>query len=137
MKTLQPHKVTITLFRGHITTTSGPKFTQIWPPPSPRVKKGGHFTWYSILPIIRTMSPYILFRYQIKGDTRLLIFRKFSILANVIWAYPFINFQENFQPPCFSPTQMRFFSILPNVIKAYQSTNYLLNLKKNSSLLFC
>ena len=33
---------------------------------------------------------------QIKGYTRLLIFRKFSILPAVIWASPFINFQENF-----------------------------------------
>jgi hypothetical protein len=36
-----------------------------------------------------------------EGYTRLLIFRKFSILPAVIWVYLFINLQENFQLPCF------------------------------------
>ena len=40
-------------------------------------------------------------RSQIEGYTRLLIFRNFSPLPAVIWASLFINFQENFQPPCF------------------------------------
>ena len=33
------------------------------------------------------------------------------ILCNC--AYQFINFQENFQPPCFSPTQMKNFPSYP------------------------
>ena len=32
----------------------------------------------------------------VEGYTRLLIFKKFSPLPAVIWASPFINFQENF-----------------------------------------
>ena len=40
-------------------------------------------------------------RSQIEGYTRLLIFRKFSILPAVIWASPFIDIQENFQLFCF------------------------------------
>ena len=38
-------------------------------------------------------------RSQREEYTRLLIFRKFSMLFPFIWAYPFINFQENFQLP--------------------------------------
>ena len=38
-------------------------------------------------------------RSQIEGYTRLLIFKKFSIPPAVIWAYLFINFQENYEPP--------------------------------------
>ena len=38
---------------------------------------------------------------QIEGYTHLLFFRKFFILTGVIWAYPFINFHEHFQPPLF------------------------------------
>ena len=56
---------------------------------------------------------------QIEGYTRLLIFRKFSILPIVIWASPFINIQENFQPFCFFTYTIEFFSILPAVIRAY------------------
>ena len=56
---------------------------------------------------------------QIEGYTHLLIFRKFSILPTVIWAYPFINFQENFQPPCFFTYTNEIFSTLPAVIRAY------------------
>ena len=40
-------------------------------------------------------------RSQIEGYTRLLIFRKFSTLPAVIWAYSFLDIQENFQPLCF------------------------------------
>ena len=58
-------------------------------------------------------------RSQIEGYTRLLIFRKFSILPAVIWASPFINFQENFQPPCFFTYTNEIFSTLPAVIRAY------------------
>ena len=58
-------------------------------------------------------------RSQIEGYTRLLIFRKYSILPAVIWAYPFINFQENFQPPCFFTYTKESFSTLPAIIRAY------------------
>ena len=51
--------------------------------------------------------------------TRLLIFRKCSTLPAVIWAYPFINFQENFQPPCFFTYTNEKISTLPAVIRAY------------------
>ena len=71
-------------------------------------------------------------RSQIEGYTRLLIFRKFSTLPAVIWASPFINFQENFQSPCFSPTQMKNFPPSPLLLEPPR----LLNLKKNSSLPF-
>ena len=71
-------------------------------------------------------------RSQIEGYTRLLIFRKFSTLPAVIWASPFINFQENFQLPCFSPTQMKIFPPSPLLLEPTR----LLNLKKNSSLPF-
>ena len=47
-----------------------------------------------------------------------IIFIHFSLPA-VIWAYPFINFQENFQPPCFFTYTKEFFSILATVIRAY------------------
>ena len=55
----------------------------------------------------------------IEGYTRLLIFRKFSTLPTVIWASPFINFQENFQPPCFFTYTNDKFSTLSAVIWAY------------------
>ena len=53
-----------------------------------------------------------------EGYTHLLIFRKFSILPTVIWASPFINFQENFQPPCFFTYTNEKISTLPAVIRA-------------------
>ena len=55
-------------------------------------------------------------RSQIKRYTR---FRKFSILSAVIWAYTFIDFQENFQPPCFFTKTNDIFSTQPVVIRAY------------------
>jgi hypothetical protein len=58
-------------------------------------------------------------RSQIEGYTRLLIIRKFSTLPAVIWASPFINFQENFQPPCFFTYKNEKNSTLPAVIRAY------------------
>ena len=58
-------------------------------------------------------------RSQIEGYTRLLIFRKFFTLPAVIWVSPFINFQENFQPPCFFTYTNEKFSTLPAVIRAY------------------
>ena len=58
-------------------------------------------------------------RSQIEGYTRLLIFRIFSILPAVIWAYSFNNFQQNFQPICFFTYTNEIFSILPAVIRAY------------------
>jgi hypothetical protein len=58
-------------------------------------------------------------RSQIEGYTRLLIFRKFSTLPVVIWASPFINFQENLQPPSFFTYINGFFSTLPAVIRTY------------------
>ena len=54
----------------------------------------------------------------VEGYPRLLIFRKFSTLPAVIWASPFINFQENFQPSCFFTKINGFFSTLPAVIRA-------------------
>ena len=57
---------------------------------------------------------------QIEGHTHLLIFRKFSTLPAVIWAYPFINFQENFKPPCFFTYTNEIISILHKIIRAYQ-----------------
>ena len=62
-------------------------------------------------------------RSQIEGYTRLLIFRKISILPAVIWASLFINFQENFQPPCFFTYTNEIFSTLPTVIRAYPFIN--------------
>ena len=56
---------------------------------------------------------------QIEEYTRLLILRKFSILPAVIWAYPFIDFQENFQPPCLFTYKNEQFSSLPTVVRAY------------------
>ena len=70
---------------------------------------------------------------QIEGYTRLLIFRKFSILPAVIWASPFINIQENFQPFCFLPTQIKIFPSSPLLLL---EPTRLLNLDKNSSLPF-
>ena len=58
-------------------------------------------------------------RSQIEGYTRLLIFRKFSTPPAVIWASPFINIQENFQPFWFFTYTNEFFSTLPLVIRAY------------------
>ena len=66
-----------------------------------------------------------------EGYTRLLIFRKFSILRAVIWASPFIYIQENFQPFVFTYTN-EIFSILPLLLEPTR----LLNLDKNSSLPF-
>ena len=64
------------------------------------------------------MNKIFTLRSQIEGYTRLLIFRKFSILPAVIWASPFINIQENFQPFCFFTYTNEIFSILPAVIRA-------------------
>ena len=47
----------------------------------------------------------------IDGYTHLLIFRKFSTLPAVIWAFPFINFKKISSFPVFSPTQMSFFPL--------------------------
>ena len=58
-------------------------------------------------------------RSQTEGYTQLLFFKKFSVLPTVIWAYPFINFQEIFQPPCFFTYTIEIFSTLPAVIRAY------------------
>ena len=49
----------------------------------------------------------------------LIIFRKFSTLPAVIWASPFINFQEKFQPPCFFIYINEKISTLPGIIRAY------------------
>ena len=57
-------------------------------------------------------------RSQIEGYTRLLVCRKFSILPAVIWAYPFINFQENFPLPCFFTYKNKIFTTLPPLIRA-------------------
>ena len=54
---------------------------------------------------------------QIEEYTRLLILRKFSILPAVIWAPPFINFQENVQPPCCFTYTNEIFPTLPGVIR--------------------
>ena len=62
---------------------------------------------------------YGTLRSQIEGYTRLLIFKKFSPLPAVIWASPFINFQENFQPPCFFTYTNEKISSLPAIIRAY------------------
>ena len=82
--------------------------------------------------IIFRKSHLITLRSQIEGYTRLLIFKNFSTLPRVIWASPFINFQENFWPPCFLTCTNKKNSTLLAVIRAYR----LLNLKKNSSLPF-
>ena len=71
-------------------------------------------------------------RSQIEGYIRLLIFRKFSILPAVIWASPFINIQENFQPFCFFTYTNDFFPSSPLLLEP----TCLLNLDKNSSLPF-
>ena len=68
-------------------------------------------------------------RSQIEGYTRLSIFRKFTILPAFIWAFPFINIQENFQSFCFF-TYTIFFSSSPLLLELPLS----LNLDKNSSL---
>ena len=73
-----------------------------------------HFELFKNLIKVREM--YTL-RSQIEGYTGLLIFRKFSTLPAVIWASPFINFQEIFQPPCFFTYKNEKFSTLP--IRAY------------------
>ena len=72
-------------------------------------------TWAVSVYVPRDLSTL---RSQIEGYTRLLIFRKFSTLPAVIWASPFINFQENFQPPCFFTYTNEKFSTLPAVIRA-------------------
>ena len=71
-------------------------------------------------------------RSQIEGYTCLLIFRKFSTLPAVIWASPFINFQENFQPPCFFTYINEKISSLPSVIWA----SPFINIQENFQL-FC
>ena len=43
----------------------------------------------------------------------------YTPLPAVIWASPFINFQENFQPPCFFTYSNEKNSTLPAVIRAY------------------
>ena len=58
-------------------------------------------------------------RSQMEGSLLIsIIFIHFSLPA-VIWAYPFINFQENFQPLCFFSYTNEIFSIPPAVIRAY------------------
>ena len=57
-------------------------------------------------------------RSQIEGYTRLLIFRKFSILPAVIRASPFIIIQKKFQPFCYFTYTNEIVSILPAVIRA-------------------
>ena len=71
-----------------------------------------------------TYHKYVLNRSQIEGYTRLLFFRKFSILPTVMCAYLFNNFQENFQPLCFFIYTNEKFSILPVVIRAYLLVNF-------------
>ena len=66
-------------------------------------------------------------RSQIEGYTRLLIFRKFSILPALIWASPFI--QENFQPFCFFTYTNEIF---PSSLLLLEPT-CLLNLDKSKS----
>ena len=78
------------------------------------------------------MEIFLTLRSQIEGCTRLSIFRKFSTLPAVIWASSFINFQEDFQLSCFSPTQMKKFPPSPLLLEPTR----LSNLKKNSSLPF-
>ena len=63
--------------------------------------------------------------------TRLLIFRKFSILPAVIWASPFIDIQENFQTLSFF-TQCSNEKFCPLLLEP----THLLNLDKNSRLPF-
>ena len=58
----------------------------------------------------------VTLRYQIDGYSRLLIFKKFSILPTVIWASLFINTQENSQTFGFFTNPNDFFSFLPAVI---------------------
>ena len=60
-------------------------------------------------------------RSQTEGYTGLLIFRKFSIQPALFFepTYPFINFQENFQPLCFFTYTNEKLSTLPTVIRAY------------------
>ena len=74
---------------------------------------------YLLYLLTYTKSVVYTLRSQIEGYTRLLIFRKFSILSAVIWASPFINIQESFQPFCFFTYTIEIFSILPAVIRAY------------------
>ena len=59
------------------------------------------------------------FRSQVEGYTRLFLFRKFSTLPAVIWASPFIKFQDSFQPPCFFTYTNEKFYTQPAVIRAY------------------
>ena len=50
-----------------------------------------------IFELVRHETTYVsTLRSLIEGYTCLLVFRKFSSLPAVIWASPFINFQENF-----------------------------------------
>ena len=73
-------------------------------------------TWQHLVKWDSPSVTVLLRRSQIEG---LSIFRKFSILPAVIWAYPFINFHENFQPPCFFTYTNEKNSTLPAVIRAY------------------
>ena len=73
--------------------------------------------WFNFIDI--SFSYSVTLTSQIDGYTRLLIFRKFSTLPDVIWASQFINFQDNFQPPCFFTYTNEKISTLPAVIRAY------------------
>ena len=81
-------------------------------PPNPSAYIGG----FMELNQIKYLT--LLDRSQIEGYTCLLIFRKFSILPAVILAFSFINFKENFQPPCFFTNTNEIFAIPPAVIRA-------------------
>ena len=71
-----------------------------------------------ICKLLKKKISWHTFRSQIERYTLLLIFRKFFILPAVIWASPFISFQENFQPPCFFTYTNEKNSTLPAVIRA-------------------
>ena len=59
-------------------------------------------------------------RSQIEEYTRILIFRNFSSLSAVIWVYPFIKFQENFQPPHLSkPSHLSNFKKISCILGFY------------------
>ena len=77
------------------------------------------------------LNPQATLGFQIKGYTHSLIFKKLSILPDVIWASPFIDIEEILQS-FFSPTQMKFFPSSPLSLEPTR----LSNLDKNSSLPF-
>ena len=86
--------------------------------------KGGFFSDESLLWCSSYLQSYCLrtcffftLRSKIEGYTRLLIFGKFSTLPAVIWASPFINFKENFQPFVFSARQMKNFPPYPLLLE--------------------